>query len=256
MGPVTPHTPGCFVGAARGRRGCRGVSGGWCAAQGGPCAVVRLCVWAWRGGVTRRKSARRVRAGATLVPPRPPGHERGGPAVCVFVRHTARRRLWGVGAACEEAAGKRRASPVRRYTAGGGPPPAQRRMCVRAFAGLRGCGAPHGATSVCGRGGGGHYQRTKRKPTGGCARSQQGGGVRLGAAPRSRREGAPAQAPRASGRKKNARKAAAHGSTGAEGAFRASESGEGGLVRGDVNHGTKRGGKKRTAHLAHFAHFF
>ena len=51
--------------------------------------------------------------------------------VCVFVRHTARRRLWGVGAACEEAAGKRRARPVRRYTAGGGPPPAQRRMCVR-----------------------------------------------------------------------------------------------------------------------------
>ena len=78
------------------------------------------------------------------------GHE----ALCPCVRHTARRRLWGVGAACEEAAGKRRASPVRRYTAGGGPPPAQRRMCVRAFAGLRGRArrAPHGATSVCGRG--------------------------------------------------------------------------------------------------------
>ena len=54
----------------------------------------------------------------------------------------------------------------------------------------------------CLRAGVGHYQRTKRKPTGGCARSQRGGGVRLGAAPRSRREGAPAQAPRASGRKK------------------------------------------------------
>ena len=75
--------------------------------------------------------------------------EHTGASSCV--RHTARRRLWGVGAACEEAAG-RRASPVRRYTTGGGPPPAQRRMCVRAFAGLRGCGAPHGATGVCGRG--------------------------------------------------------------------------------------------------------
>ena len=141
------------AGATRGAGGA-GVSCRWCAAQGG--GHVQLCVGVARGVARRETRAARVCRLRPPVPPRPlPGRERGGGgAVGVFVRHTARRRLWGVGAACEEAAGKRRASPVRRYTAGGGPPPAQRRMCVRAFAGLRGCGAPHGATSVCGRGGG------------------------------------------------------------------------------------------------------
>ena len=56
--------------------------GRWCAAQGGPCAAVRLCVWAWRGGVARRKT----RATRVLLrpwkPPRPPGHERGNHCVC------------------------------------------------------------------------------------------------------------------------------------------------------------------------------
>ena len=102
-------------------------------------------------GVAKEKRVPRACRLRPPVPPRPPPAASVGDPLCVFVRHTARRRLWGVGAACEEAAG-RRASPVRRYTTGGGPPPAQRRMCVRAFAGLRGCGAPHGATGVCGRG--------------------------------------------------------------------------------------------------------
>ena len=117
---------------------------------GGMCS----CVWAWRGGSRGEKRVPRACRLRPPVPPRPPPAASVGDPLCVFVRHTARRRLWGVGAACEEAAGKRRASPVRRYTAGGGPPPAQRRMCVRAFAGLRGRArrAPHGATSVCGRG--------------------------------------------------------------------------------------------------------
>ena len=65
-----------------------------CAAQGGPCAAVRLCVWAWRGGVARLKTR------AARVPLRPwkpprPRRERGA-THCVCVRHTARRTLRGV----------------------------------------------------------------------------------------------------------------------------------------------------------------
>jgi hypothetical protein len=115
-GPVTPHTPGCFVGAARGRRGCRGVhvsleggvrcrvghsgrarvSGGWCAAQAGPCAAVRLCVWAWRGGVAKAKSACRTRAVAAVEAASSPPPATSGATHCVCVRHTARRTLRGV----------------------------------------------------------------------------------------------------------------------------------------------------------------
>ena len=136
----------------RAARAARGVSCRWCAAQGG--GHVQLCVGMARASRGEKRAPRACAGCGPPVPPHPPRGETRCVCVCVFVRHTARRRLWGVGAACEEAAGKRRASPVRRYTAGGGPPPAQRRMCARAFAGLRGRArrAPHRATSVCGRG--------------------------------------------------------------------------------------------------------
>ena len=79
-----------------------------------------------------RGEKRAPRACVGCGPPVPPV---GKPAVCVCVcvcaPHSPAQAVGCVGAACEEAAGKRRARPVRRYTAGGGPPPAQRRMCVR-----------------------------------------------------------------------------------------------------------------------------
>ena len=102
-----------------------------CGAGWGACAAARLCVGMARVSRGEKRAPRACAGCGPPVPPRPPRGETRCVCVCVFVRHTARRRLWGVGAACEEAAGKRRASPVRRYTAGGGPPPAQRRMCVR-----------------------------------------------------------------------------------------------------------------------------
>ena len=92
----TPHARVLCWGSAGAARLCRGVSGGWCAAQGGPCAAVR----AVRGqtGVSRGENARPAHAVAALrsrlVPP--PGHERGGPTVFCAPRHTARRTLWGV----------------------------------------------------------------------------------------------------------------------------------------------------------------
>ena len=111
------------------------------------------CVWAWRGrreGETRAACVCRLRPSGAASPPV------GKPAVCVCVCLCATQPGAGCGVWVRLVRRLRgsRASPVRRYTAGGGPPPAQRRMCVRAFAGLRGRArrAPHGATSVCGRG--------------------------------------------------------------------------------------------------------
>ena len=90
---------------------------GGCAAQGGPCAAARAVCGQARGcrEVKTRAACMPVRPSGTASPP---GHERGGTrcvCVCVFVRHTARRRLWGVGAACEEAAGKK-GEPARDAT--------------------------------------------------------------------------------------------------------------------------------------------
>ena len=68
---------------------------GGCAAQGGPCAAARaVCVWAWRGGCreAEKRTPHACRCGPP-EPPRPPRRERGQP---LCVRHTARRRLWGV----------------------------------------------------------------------------------------------------------------------------------------------------------------
>ena len=239
--------------AARAVRAC--LAGGVRRRVGGMCS----CVWAWRGGSRGEKRVPRACAGCGpryRLAPSPAASVGGGP-LCVYLCATQP----GAGCGVWVQLVRRLRGKEGRARCGATQPVVDRRLRSAACACVRspGCGGVARLTEpqVFAGGGGARYQRTKRKPTGGCARSQQGGGVRLGAAPRSRREGAPAQAPRASGRKKNARKAAAHGSTGAEGAFRASEgSGEGGLVRGDVNHGTKRGGKKRTAHLAHFAHFF
>ena len=80
------------MGRASGRRAC--LSGGWvCGAGCGPCAAVRLCVWAWRGGC--REAKKRVPhaclcgRGSRLAPA-----ASAGQPLCV--RHTARRRLWGV----------------------------------------------------------------------------------------------------------------------------------------------------------------
>ena len=151
---------------------------------------VQLCVGMARGGREARNARRaRVPVAALRSPPW------GNPlcvCVCVFVRHTARRRLWGVGAACEEAAG-RRESPVRRYTTGGGPPPAQRRMCVRAFAGLRGGARRASWSHKCLRAGV-HYQRTKRKQTGAVQGSQRGA-CASARPPDPVAEGSPAQRP-------------------------------------------------------------
>ena len=70
----TPHARVLCWGSAGAARLCRGVSGGWCAAQGGPCAAVR----AVRGqtGVSRGENARPAHAVAALrsrlvPPPRP-----------------------------------------------------------------------------------------------------------------------------------------------------------------------------------------
>jgi hypothetical protein len=71
-----------------------------------------------------------------------PGHERRAThCVCVCVRHTAQRTLWGVQLVRQGlgAGGGREGARTRRDVGGGGPPHVQRR--VRAFAGLDG-GAP------------------------------------------------------------------------------------------------------------------
>ena len=127
MGPVTPHTPGCFVGAARGRRGCRGVhvsrEGG--AAQGGPRGAVRLCV----GGCRETKNARPARAVAALRSRLvPPATSVGDPLFCAphSPAHFAGVQLvrQGLGAGCER--GAERALRRWRWTTA-----AQRRVCVR-----------------------------------------------------------------------------------------------------------------------------
>ena len=197
-----------------------------CGAGWGACAAARLCVGMARAS---RGEKRAPRACAGCGPPVPPV---GKPAVCVCVRHTARRRLWGVWVRLV----RRLRGKEGRARCDATQPVVDRRLrsaacacaCVRR---AEGEGAARASWShKCLRAGVGHYQRTKRKPTGGCARSQRGGACASARPPRSRRGGgACPSAARVRTKKKNARKAAAHGSTGAEGAFRASEgSGEGG----------------------------
>ena len=88
------------------------------------------------GGVARRKSACRTRAVAAVEAassPRP----RAGQPLCV--RHTARRRLWGVQLARQGlgAGGAGEKEPRTRRCAGGGLCRLPIAICVRATAGLR-----------------------------------------------------------------------------------------------------------------------
>ena len=75
------------MGRASGRRAC--LSGGWvCGAGCGPCAAVRLCVWAWRGGVARLKTrvphACRCGRGSRPVP----AASAGQPTECMCAPHS------------------------------------------------------------------------------------------------------------------------------------------------------------------------
>ena len=63
-----------------GLRGVHASREGGCAAQGGPCAAVRLCVWAWRGGCREAKNACHTRAVAAVEEASP--RARGNP-LCV-----------------------------------------------------------------------------------------------------------------------------------------------------------------------------
>ena len=190
--------------AARAVRAC--LAGGVRRRVGGMCS----CVWAWRGGSRGEKRAPRACAGCgpryRLAPS--PAASVGGGAVCVFVRHTARRRLWGVGAACEEAAGKKGEPGATLHsqwwtTACAAP---HVRACVRRAAGVWRASRSHSCLWA------GGYQRTNQSQANGAVQGSRG--MRLDEA-RVRREVRLPSAARV--RKKNAREAAAHGSTGAEG---------------------------------------
>ena len=91
-----------------------------------------MCVGMARASRGEKRAPRACAGCGPPVPPRPPRGETRCVCVCVFVRHTARRRLWGVGAACEEAAGKKGA----RTRCAGGPFRLRILVCVRAIAGL------------------------------------------------------------------------------------------------------------------------
>ena len=174
-------------------RAARGVSCRRCAAQGGGHVQLRGCVWAWRG-CREARNARRARVPVAALRYRlaPRGETR---CVCVCVCLCATQPgagCGGVGAACEEAAGKRRASPVRRYTTGGGPPPAQRRMRARAFAGLRGGAARLMEPQVFAGGGcitsglGESRRGLCKEPAGACASARPPDPVARGRLPKRR----------------------------------------------------------------------
>ena len=165
----------------RAARAARGVSCRWCAAQGGGHVQLRGCVWAWRGRREAR-NARRARVPVAalryrLVPPV------GKPAVCVCVCLCATQP--GAGCGVWVRLVRRLRGKEGRARCDATQPVVDRRLrsaacacaCVRRAEGGRAARASW--SHKCLRAGVGHYQRTKRKST---------GAVRLGAAPRSRRE--------------------------------------------------------------------
>ena len=180
------------------------------------------CVWAWRGrreGETRAACVCRLRPSGAASPPV------GKPTVCVCVCLCATQPGAGCGVWVQLV--RRLRGKEGRARCDATQPVVDRRLrsaacacaCVRR---AEGEGAARASWShKCLRAGVGHYQRTKRKQTGAVQGAE--------AEARSRREVRLPSAARVRTKKKNARKAAAHGSTGAEGVFRASEgSGEGG----------------------------
>jgi hypothetical protein len=110
---------------------------GGCAAQGGPCAAVRLCVWAWRGGCREAKNACHTRAFAAVEAASPPPRARGNPlcvcatqpgagcGVCVQLARQGRVRGW------------ERREPGATLRGRGGLCRLPIAICVRATAGLR-----------------------------------------------------------------------------------------------------------------------
>ena len=169
-------------------RAARGVSCRRCAAQGGGHVQLRGCVWAWRG-CREARNARRMRVPVAALRYRLTSV--GEPAVCVCVCLCATQPGAGCGVWVQLV--RRLRGKEGRARCDATQPVVDRRLrsaacacaCVRR---AEGEGAARASSSHKCLRAGVHYQRTKRKPTGGCARSQQGG-VRLGAAPRSRRGG-------------------------------------------------------------------
>ena len=159
-------------------RAARGVSCRWCAAQGGGamCSCEVVCVGMARVSRGEKRAPRACAGCGPSIPPRPPRGETRCVCVCVCVCATQP----GAGCGVWVQLVRRLRGREGRARCDATQPVVDRRLrsaacvcaCVRR---AEGEGAARASWSHKCLRAGAHYQRTKRKPTGGCARSQRGG---------------------------------------------------------------------------------